>query len=102
MTAPMNCQVIGRWRIVEADLWDRDYLDLVEPAYITFDEDGRGEFAFEAVNGSWISNTAIASSSSRGPASTRWTRSAAQDQRSSMTTAPWRSNFPSTLAMRPS
>jgi len=22
--------LIGRWRIVEADLWDRDYLDLVE------------------------------------------------------------------------
>ena len=22
MTAPINCQLIGRWRIVEADLWD--------------------------------------------------------------------------------
>ena len=30
----MDCQLIGRWRIVEADLWDRDYLDLVEPAMI--------------------------------------------------------------------
>jgi len=51
MTAPMNCQIVGRWRIVEADLWDRDYLDLVEPAYIAFEEDGRGEFAFGAVKG---------------------------------------------------
>ena len=28
----MDCQLIGRWRIVKADIWDRDYLDLVEPA----------------------------------------------------------------------
>ena len=33
MTAPMNCQLVGRWRIVEADLWDRDHLDLVEPGH---------------------------------------------------------------------
>ena len=32
MRAPMNCQIIGKWRIVEADLWDRSHLDLVEPA----------------------------------------------------------------------
>ena len=24
MKAPANCRLIGRWRIVEADLWDRD------------------------------------------------------------------------------
>ncbi len=50
MSAPAGCQLIGKWRIVEADLWDRDYLDLVEPAYMTFNKDGRGEFAFGAVN----------------------------------------------------
>lgn len=50
MSAPAGCQLIGRWRIVEADLWDRDYLDLVEPAYIIFNQDGRGEFAFGAMN----------------------------------------------------
>src|SRR3954463_6643055 len=26
----------GRWRIAEMDVWDNDYLDLVEPAYIAF------------------------------------------------------------------
>jgi hypothetical protein len=26
--APADCRLIGRWRIVEADLWDRDYLNL--------------------------------------------------------------------------
>ncbi len=31
MTAPLGCQLIGRWRIVEADFWDRGYLGLVEP-----------------------------------------------------------------------
>ena len=49
MTAPMNCQLIGRWRIVEADLWDRDYLDLVEPATMTIRADGHGEIAFGAM-----------------------------------------------------
>ena len=26
--------VVGRWRIVEADLWDREYLDLCSPAIL--------------------------------------------------------------------
>lgn len=51
MSRAMAHPLIGRWRIVAADLWDRDYLDLVEPASITFGRDGRGEFAFGAVHG---------------------------------------------------
>ena len=50
MSAGVISAVIGKWRIVEADLWDRDYLDLVEPAHITFSENGHGEFAFGCVN----------------------------------------------------
>jgi hypothetical protein len=49
MTEPAACQVVGRWRIVEADLWDRDYLDLVEPAFLRVDPDGRGELVFGVV-----------------------------------------------------
>ena len=49
MTAPVDCRIIGRWRIVEADLWDRDYLDLVEPATMAIGSDGRGEIAFGAM-----------------------------------------------------
>ena len=49
MIARADCQLIGRWRIVEADLWDRDYLDLVEPAQLKIGRDGRAEFAFGAV-----------------------------------------------------
>jgi hypothetical protein len=44
-------RLIGRWRIVEMDLWDRDALDLVEPAYIEFDDRARGCFGFIAVEG---------------------------------------------------
>ena len=51
MTRNVECSLIGKWRINEADLWDRDYLDLVEPAHITFHDSGHGEFAFGAVNG---------------------------------------------------
>ena len=49
MTAPAGCQLIGRWRIVEADLWDRDYLDLDGPATITIGADNDGEIAFGAL-----------------------------------------------------
>ncbi len=52
MSAPMNCQLIGRWRIVEADIWDRDYLDLCGPATIAFTADGHGEIAFGALQAS--------------------------------------------------
>ena len=42
---------LGRWRIDHMDDYDRDYLDLVEPAFIQFDRDGSGEFVFGAVTG---------------------------------------------------
>lgn len=51
MTREIECALIGKWRITEADLWDRDYLDLVEPAHIMFEGCGHGEFAFGCVNG---------------------------------------------------
>ncbi len=44
-----NCTLIGRWRIVEADIWDRDYLDLCGPATIRIADRGRGEIAFGAL-----------------------------------------------------
>lgn len=49
MSAASNCELIGHWRIVEADLWDRDYLDLVEPAAISIEPNGYGEIAFGAM-----------------------------------------------------
>ena len=49
MSGRPKCQLLGRWRIVEADLWDGDYLDLVGPAQMTVRGAGRGEIAFGAL-----------------------------------------------------
>ena len=49
MTAPMGCRLIGRWRIVAADIWERDYLDLCGPAMLDIRADGHGEIAFGAL-----------------------------------------------------
>lgn len=43
----------GRWRIVEMDSWPDDYLNLVEPAHITFTGATDGEIAFGALKG-WL------------------------------------------------
>lgn len=51
MIASTASRIIGKWRIVSSDMWDRDFLDLVEPAYILFSPQGRGEFVFGAVTG---------------------------------------------------
>jgi hypothetical protein len=48
MSAPANCQLVGRWRIVEADIWDRDHLDLCGPATLTITAQG-GEIASGAL-----------------------------------------------------
>ena len=44
--------VVGRWRILEADLWDRDYLDLCGPATLVVKPNGHGEIAFGAMQAS--------------------------------------------------
>jgi hypothetical protein len=62
--APTNCKLIGRWRIVGAGIWDRDYLDVCGPATIT--DHGRGEIAFGALQAGSTSNTAAHRSGSRG------------------------------------
>jgi hypothetical protein len=49
MSAPANCKLIGRWRIVQADIWERDHLDLYGPAVMTITDHGRGEIAFGAL-----------------------------------------------------
>lgn len=49
MSAPTECRVTGRWRIVSADLWGRDYLDLCGPARLDIGADGHGEIACGAL-----------------------------------------------------
>jgi hypothetical protein len=43
----------GRWRIVWMEMWDQDYVDLVEPGYIALDAKGYGQFQFGTVGGSF-------------------------------------------------
>jgi hypothetical protein len=43
----------GRWRISEMDVWDNDYLDLVEPAHIVFESENDGAFVFGTVK-AWL------------------------------------------------
>ena len=45
-------KLCGRWRIVEADLWDRSYLDLCGSAMLNIGTDGTGEIAFGALTAS--------------------------------------------------
>jgi hypothetical protein len=49
MNAPAGCRLMGRWRIVGADIWDRDHLDLCRPAAMTIRADNHGEIAFGAL-----------------------------------------------------
>jgi hypothetical protein len=44
-------RIVGRWRITEMDNWDQEAVDLVEPGFIEFDEDGLGGLGFIAVTG---------------------------------------------------
>ena len=44
-------RIIGRWRITEMGNWDQEAVNLVEPGFIEFDEDGLGELGFIAVTG---------------------------------------------------
>ncbi len=42
---------IGKWRIVEMDQWDQEFVDLVIPGHVTIRKDGKGSFQFGAVEG---------------------------------------------------
>jgi hypothetical protein len=44
-------RIIGRWRITEMDNWDQEAVDLVEPGFIEFDEDGLGELGLHRGDG---------------------------------------------------
>ena len=106
MTREMECALIGKWRIIEADLWDRDYLDLVEPAHITFQGNGHGEFAFGCVKGDLDGEYSrriifFTWQGLLGRDSTKWTRSAATVQPNSTTTGPLRSKSASISAAKP-
>lgn len=43
--------MVGVWRIVEMELWDRDAIELLGPAFLEFRPDHQGEFRFMDVHG---------------------------------------------------
>lgn len=43
---------VGKWRIVEMDQWDQDYIDMEEPGHVTFQKSGSGGFHFGCVDAS--------------------------------------------------
>lgn len=43
----------GQWRIIEMEVWDKDFLDLMGPARIGISASGQGEFSFGCVNGAF-------------------------------------------------
>lgn len=44
---------LGVWRIVQMDVWDQDYVNLVVPGHFTFEQDNQGKFQFGTVRG-WL------------------------------------------------
>lgn len=48
----MKHEYLGRWRIVDMEMWDQDYIDIEVPGYILFEENDLGEFQFGTVEGS--------------------------------------------------
>jgi len=40
---------LGRWRILEMEAWDKDFIDLVGEGHITFEKKNQGELHFGAV-----------------------------------------------------
>lgn len=53
----------GRWRITQMPDFEADYPDMVEPAYILFEGEGGGEFAFGCCTGHiWAASNTEATS----------------------------------------
>ena len=101
MKAPADCRLIGRWRIVEADLWDRDYLDLCGPATLTVTAQG-GEIAFAAMEAGLDVEYARDSIGFRWAGCDEGDEVEAKEPPNSSTTARSRSNSPTTTATKPS
>jgi hypothetical protein len=99
--APANCRLIGRWRIVEADLWDRAHLDLCGPAALTITPPG-GELAFGALEAGLEVEYARDSSASTGSDARKATRSMAKEPPNFSTTARSRSSSHTTTATKSS
>ncbi len=48
---PMARKYVGRWRITEMELWEKDTIEEEGPGFIEFGKDGLGRFHFGLVDG---------------------------------------------------
>jgi hypothetical protein len=42
---------LGNWRIIEMELWDKDFIDMETEGYFLFGDDEMGDFQFGLVQG---------------------------------------------------
>ena len=42
---------IGKWRIIEMDMWDQDFIDMETEGHFLFEKDDLGSFQFGLVQG---------------------------------------------------
>ena len=47
----MKNEYLGRWRIVDMEMWDKSFIDMEVPGYIQFEDNNSGEFQFGLVRG---------------------------------------------------
>jgi hypothetical protein len=48
---PDKTKYIGKWRIINMEMWDQDFIDMITPGYFSFAQDGLGYFQFGSVEG---------------------------------------------------
>jgi hypothetical protein len=46
----MKAAITGKWKIVEMDQWDLEFIDMTEPGHITFKTGGAGQLHFGCVD----------------------------------------------------
>ncbi len=101
MTNNLTRPLIGKWRITEADLWDRRYLDLVEPAYIRFEDNGHGDPLLAASTAISTVGIPVATFSLHGGGSMKWTKFQVTDRQNSTKTERARSKSALVAEMKP-
>ena len=42
---------LGKWRIIEMEMWDQDFIDLETEGHFLFEKDGLGSFQFGLIRG---------------------------------------------------
>jgi hypothetical protein len=42
---------IGKWRIIEMEMWDQEFIDMETEGHFLFEKDGSGSFQFGLVQG---------------------------------------------------